>query len=116
MATRRIVILERVAEPSDYNFKYILRANNLSKLKDFFKASTSLLKDASPDELAEVQAGLVVEIQDIANYKEGTDLLTIEQDLERKLISFQDQINSRNPFKLFGSSFDGTSWTIGGIA
>lgn len=117
MATRKIVILERVNEPSDYDFKYILRATYNAKFNDLKKDPNrvSILKDATQEEKDEMVLGLVEERSGVANYTPGTTIDQIKADLEDRLAKFQSELDNRNPFKLFNTSFDGSVWTEEGV-
>lgn len=116
MATRKIVILDRINEPSDYDFKYVFRVSSPSKINAYYKDKVSILLDATQEEKDEVASGAIVETSGIAHFKAGTDIAEVQATLEKLLAEYQGQINSKNPWKLNGSSFDGTSWIIGGIA
>ena len=115
--SRKIVILERINEPSDYDFRFVLRATYNPKFVDFKKDPNrkSILADAAQDETDEMIGGLVEERLGTVSYKPGMATDDIKADLESKLVDFQAEIDSRNPFKLFGTSFDGTKWTDGGV-
>ena len=118
MATRKIIILERINEPSDYDFRYVIRATYNPKFTNFKKDPNrkSILVDATLEENAEMIIGLVEERSGIAHFSPGTDIKEIQSNLEKRLSEFQSEIDQRNPFKLFQSSFDGTTWTLKGVA
>ena len=113
--SRKIIILDRVNEPSDYDFQYVIRANSNSKIKDFYK-NASILVDATQEEIDEVSSGVIVERSGIAHFGVATSLAEIKSELEKRLSEFQFELDNRNPWKLKGTSFDGTQWIDGGIS
>lgn len=111
---RKIIIQERVNEPSDFNFKYVLWAvvpvSRQSTYADPLK--TSLVKDITAQELSDFRAGVFVEKQETANYIAGTPIAAIQADLINRFNTFQAQVTASNPWKYYGTSWDGTSWSV----
>tara|TARA_R110000868_G_scaffold143298_1_gene361350 strand:- start:7931 stop:8284 length:354 start_codon:yes stop_codon:yes gene_type:complete len=115
---KQIIILERVDEPSDLNFRYALWATvPAARVSAYANASaTSAYRDASAPEIAAIQAGQIVEQVDKATFAVGTPLGQIQTDLIRRFNVFQGQINAKNPNGRYGTFWDGASWTAGGTA
>jgi hypothetical protein len=113
-----IIILERTSnDPLTIN--YVLRATVPSARQAFFAddTKTSAYKDASAEDVAALKAGQIVEkvCSDIVG---GRTIAQIKSLLISAQSTFQTEVNGQswNPFRYFGSSWDGTSWTDGGAA
>ncbi len=115
---KQIIILERLNEPSDMNFRYVLWATVPAARVSAYAnaAAVSAFKGASAGELTALQTGSVVERVGIASFTIGTPIATIQTYLLAQFAAFQAQINAANPTVRYGTSFDGTSWTSGGTA
>ena len=111
---RKIIIQERINEPSDFSFRYIMWADvpatRQSQYADPDK--TSLVKDITTGELQAIKDGKVIEIQETAEFVAGTPIATIQAELIKRQGIFQAKINAANPWKFYGTSYDGTSWTV----
>lgn len=78
-------------------------------------SATSEYKDISAGELTSLQDGSVVEKVGTFLYGSGTSLATIKADLIAKFSDFQSQITNFNPYDKYGTFYDGTGWTNGGV-
>jgi hypothetical protein len=113
---KQIIILDRVNEPSDMNFRYVMWAavptgRNVAYANP---DATSAYKGADATELAAIQDGSVVERQELASFPIGTPMATIQQYLITQFNAFQNHITNRNPTVRYGTFYDGTAWTSGG--
>jgi hypothetical protein len=115
---KRIIILERIGEPSDLSFNYALWADVPLARQPFYAnpEAVSAYKGATAEELNAIKAGQIVEQVGSANFLAGTPLSTIKSYLQNKFAEFQQEITARNPWVRYGSYWDGTSWTEGGIS
>lgn len=115
---KQIIILERLDEPSDNSYRYVLWATvpaaRVSAYAD--PAATSAYKDATAPELAAIQAGQIVERASSFSAPAGTTIPQIQTRLIAEWTNFQAQINARNPTVRYGSFWDGTAWTAAGTA
>lgn len=115
---KQIIILERLNEPSDMNFRYALWATVPAARVSAYAnaAATSAFKTASAAELTALQNGAVVERTGLASFTIGTPIATVQAFLLTQFAIFQAQINTANPTGRYGTFYDGTSWTAGGTA
>ncbi len=115
---REIIILERLSEPSDMTFRYLLWATvPAARVSAYANATaTSAFRNATAPELAAIQAGQVVERVDVFEAPIGTPVATIQAALIAAFNRFQAQINAFNPTVRYGTAWDGVSWSAGGTA
>lgn len=111
---RQIIIQDRINIPSDFSFRYVFWVTVPSSRQSFYAnpSATSAVKDASSAELLAIQNGQVLEKQDIGMYVAGTSISSIQADLISKWNTYQAYINSANPWQYYGSSWDGSVWTV----
>lgn len=110
---RKIIVQERLGEPSDFNFKYVFWADVPAARQPFYAdaTKTSVVKDISAQELSDYRAGKFLEKSDLASYAAGTTAAAIRADLINKFNAYQTQVTAFNPFQFYGTTWDGTSWT-----
>lgn len=115
---KKIIILERLNEPSDNSFRYLMWATvPASRIGAYANATaTSAYKGAVAAEITAIQTGNVVEKIDTANYPAGTSQAVMAADLVTKFSTFQSQINNLNPTSLYGTNWDGLTWAVTGTA
>ena len=115
---RKIIVLERVDEPSDSSFRYALWADVPASRQVIYADSlkTSLVSDITAPELAALRAGAVVERVGTAQFPASTTLATMKTVLIAAHAAFQADVTSRNAWKYYGTFWDGTTWTAGGVA
>lgn len=111
---RKIIILERINEPSDFSFKFVFWASVPAARQSFYAdaTKTSVVKDISGAELTSLRNGEFLEKQDTANYIAGTPIATIQADLITKFNTYQAQVTAANPWRYYGTSWDGASWNV----
>ena len=113
-----IIILERTsADPLIVN--YVLRATVPLARQPYFADATkeSAYKDCTPADLAALRAGEILERTQTANLS-GLSVAGIKARLQADQVAFQAEVNAdgvQNPFKYYGSSWDGTTWTMTGV-
>jgi len=110
---KKIIILERLDEPSDYNFNVLFWLDVPAERQRFFAnpAATSAYKDATPEEIAAIQNGQIKEVVQKCSYLAGTTIAAIIADLQAKYSANQAALNSHNPWVRYGTYWDGSSWT-----
>jgi len=113
---KQIIILDRVNEPSDMNFRYVLWATvPAARVSAYADATaTSSFKGASAPELTAIQNGSIVERVGMASFSIGTPISAIQNFLLAQFAIFQAQVTAANPTSRYGTFYDGTSWTPGG--
>ena len=113
---RKIIIQERLGEPSDFNFKFVLWADVPAARQSFYADvnKTTTVKDALAAELLAIRQGQILEKQNSASFPAGTTGNQIKTDLIAKFNQFQSEVNSLNPWQFYGTFWDGTIWTNAG--
>ena len=115
---RRIIILDRIGEPSDFSFKFAVWANVPTERQPYYAnaEATSEVKNITAEELTAIQNGEISEQIFTAVFPSGTELTTIKDYLIAEAIKYQTLINTKNPWQYYGTYYDGDSWTAGGVA
>lgn len=116
---RQIIVLERTGPGNEIQFRAafwlavpVARQPLLANA-----AAVSAVKDASvtAPELAAIQTGAVVEQTDTFRFASGTALAVIEAALQAEFTARQAALTADNRYARYGSSFDGTVWTVQNI-
>jgi hypothetical protein len=114
-----IVILERTSvNPPTISF--VMRADVPAARQAFYAdaAKTSAYKGILAADLTALRAGQVIEKTDSFGYG-GMTLAQIKTALIAKQAAFQADVTADaeyNPFKFYGSRWDKTAWTAGGVS
>lgn len=114
---KKIIILDRSYEGSDLALNYVFwiepPSGHKSKYAD--PQATSAYTEATAQELAQLRNGSIVEVSGRLVLPNGTP----DVPLQTKLISLyneeQSKIGNAKKWSHYGSFWDGTSWTMGGI-
>jgi len=113
MPRLRVIILER---DSDSNtFRYVLWADVPAARQSFYAmpaGTVSAWSGALPADNAAIVNGSVTELVGTQRVPASSTLPQIEAFLETIWTSFQAQINNSNPWQRFGSTWDGTTWSV----
>ena len=113
-----IVILERTSV-NPQTVQFVLRANVPAGRQSYFANTekTSAFPGISVGDLADLRAGVFIEKTDSVS----TGSLTIAQ-VGTQLVAAQQAFQARvtadaehNPYKFYGSTWDGTTWTVRGV-
>jgi len=116
MASKRIIILDKLPEANRY--RYALWADVPPARQAFYAAPerASAWIGASAGDNAALAAGQVVERVDIISVAAGSTLAGIQAELQATWQKFQDEINNQNPWIRYGTTWDGSTWAVGGVA
>ena len=113
-----IIILDRTSV-SPMTANYLMRATVPAARQSFFADPTkmSAYKQASAGDIAALQAGQIVEKVNSLNY-DGMNAAAIKVKLIADQAAFQTEVNgqSYNPWIYYGSSWDGSAWTMAGVS
>lgn len=97
---------------------YALWATVPSNLQiKYAKESTweSAYVEATTTELASLRAGATVEKVETTNVPTTVGVATIKTILQNSFTTFQTQVTNDNTYQFYGTFYDGTSWTTGGL-
>ena len=75
----------------------------------------SIYADATTTEIASIQAGSVTEKVFSTNVPVGTSTAVIKGILQDAFAVFQNSVTNDNRYQFYGTFWDGTSWTNGGL-
>ena len=116
MPAKRIVILEKIAGDRP-GFRVAFWADVPPSRQSFYAdpAKTSAYNAASAAELTALQDGSVVESVEKFSADPPKSIAQVMTFLESRWQEFQNQINAHNPWRRYGSFWDGSAWTAQGI-
>jgi hypothetical protein len=109
---KQIVVLDQI---SPVQFRYVLWATVIAARQSYYAdpTLTSAYKGASAPELAALRAGQVLEQTGIISKPSGTNVADLQADLQALFTTFQNDVNNNQwPGRRYGSTWDGTTWTI----
>lgn len=115
---RQIIILDQVGLPSDsnYNVAFWLAVPAARQLFYANATAKSQVIGATANEVTAIQSGAVLEVITQYTHIKGTSLAAIEADLQAAYAAAQTALNNNNQFNHYGTSWDGTTWTIVTVA
>src|SRR3990167_4414084 len=116
-----IIILDRPEPTNQRVYRYVLWADVPVARRPFYAAlagptAVSAWKDALAADDTALQSGSVVEKVDTIQVPAGATLAEIRGFLETRWANYQAFITSLNPWQRYGTTFDGSTWTAGGVA
>lgn len=115
---RQIIILDKLPVASgSTGYQVLYRAVVPAARQAFYvnPAAVSAYKDATPQETTDLQTGAVVERVEPYVIDGTPTLNAVKAALQARFTDFQTSVTNYNPWALYGSSWDGTVWTIGGV-
>lgn len=117
MAARvKIIVLKKeVGEPV---YSYAFWADVPVSRQAFYAnpSATSQWNGALAGDLASLRDGSVVERVSSLRLGGGTTLAQAQAELESRWAEFQAEIVNANPWVRYGSTWDGTTWALGGVS
>lgn len=75
----------------------------------------SAFDGADAAELSDLRSGVLVERVDTTNVPSNAPIATIKSILIDAFNSFQTQITNESTYQFYGTFWDGTTWTNGGL-
>lgn len=115
---KQVIILEKDTTTTQTRFRYALWAVvPIARRATYANPSkTSAFSGVSAQELSDIQAGMVVERVDAISIAAGTTLPAVQAELQTTWAAFQAEINNTNPWTRYGTFWDGSTWTGGGLS
>jgi hypothetical protein len=106
--TQTVTILEQAGMPSDLNYRVAFWLDVPVARQSFYAnpTATSVVKGISPADLAELRAGLIVEVVEVIPSVVDTPLASVKQAARQRLTALQQDFNRDNTFNRYG-----TKWT-----
>lgn len=113
----KIIMLERNGT-NPLQIRYALWADVPVSRQTFYADATkrSEWKDVTASQLTAIQSGAVVERVESQGWPENTPIASIQKAMEAAHTAFQDEISGRNDWVLYGTSWNGITWTNSGVA
>jgi hypothetical protein len=110
----KIIILERINEPSDFSFRFAMYATTPATRESKYLSAekTSAVAGLDPTQLQLIKDGKIVESIETAEFLAGTTMKTIQDELIKRQEAFQAKVDATNPWKYYGTAWDGTKWTV----
>lgn len=111
---KRIILLEKTGQRT---YRFALWADVPVARRPYYANvdAISAYLDASVAEVDAIKAGAVRELVDTLS-GENLTLAQVQALLIARWTAFQNEITNYNPWDRYGSIWDGTSWTAGGVA
>jgi hypothetical protein len=113
---REIIILEQVGETGDFRVAFWLDVPAARRAFYADPAATSQFLNATAEEIAALRSGAVVERVERIDRPFGGTLAQLRTTLTARHAALQARVNAENPWARYGTSFDGTTWTVAGVA
>ena len=106
--TQAITILEQAGMPSDLNYRVAFWLDVPAERQAFYAnaTATSVVKGIAPADLAELRAGLIVEVVEIVQSVADTPVASVKQAARQRLVALQQDFNRDNTYNRYG-----TKWT-----
>lgn len=114
MPAKNIIILEK----NDSGYRVAFWADVPATRQSFYAnpIKRSLWGGASTEENAAIAAGTVTESAEQINVPAGATIPQMQAFLESRWTAFQSYITSYNPWLRYGTFWNGTTWTAGGVS
>lgn len=112
MARLKIIILDKIGD----KLNYAMWADVPAARQVFYAnaAKVSAWKDALPADNAALQSGAVVEQVRSTDFAGAENMPEVRTSLIATWNQFQNEINNVNPWKRYGTTYDG-AWINGGV-
>jgi len=116
MPRLNIIVLEQADDGVTY--RYAMWADAPSARQSFYAnpAAKSAWSGATTTDNTNLQSGAVVEKISTIKVTPGTTLGQIEAFLQSIWTAYQAQITASNPWVRYGSTWDGSTWTLTGVS
>lgn len=115
MPRLNIIILERVSDDNMADsYKYAMWADVPAARQSYYasSANVSVWVNASSADNANLQSGAVVELVETRRLPTSLTIAQIEIGLQNRWSTFQSYVTSHNPWQRYGTTWDGTTWTL----
>lgn len=111
---RQVIILDQTGLPSDANYNVAFWLAVPATRQSFYAnaTATSRVIGATAAELLAIQTGSVYEVVLQSRHAANTPLVAIEAGLAAQFSALQAALNNQNPWALYGTSWDGATWTV----
>ena len=111
----RLRVIFLAGTPDDPNTWQAALWADVPAARQTFYANTgakSAWSGATAADNTNLQSGVMVETIITQRVPSGTNITQVENFLQAQWTNFQDSINNTNPWVHYGSTWDGTTWTV----
>lgn len=110
----KIIILERINEPSDFSFRFAMYAEAPATRESKYASTekTSAVANIDAEQLDLIKQGKIIESIETAEFVAGTPMKTIQDELIKRQEAFQAKVTATNPWKYYGTAWNGTNWSV----
>jgi hypothetical protein len=118
MAARlKIIVLEKLYNDTQ-SFRVAFWLDVPTTRWPFFAdpARVSVWKNATVEDIDRIKNGEVVEDVEPFQAEAGESLPSVQARLAALHAAKQDILNARNPWVRYGTTWDGTTWVVGGVS
>lgn len=116
---KRAIVLEQQIDDGDARpiFRVVLWADVPVARRPFYAQAdaTSAYRNATQAEIDAIRTGAVVERQMTVSADPPQTAAQLRALIQDAWTAFQAEITARNPWSRYGTSWDGTTWTAGGV-
>jgi|SRR5215469_16247050 len=113
MPRLRVVILDQTLDDAN-TYRFMMWADVPAARQQYYANANakSAWNGATAADNTNLQTGSVVEQVTVQRIPGGSSLAQIENFLQNAWTNFQNNVNNNNPWLRYGSTWDGTTWTI----
>jgi len=115
MPRLRVIVLDQVDART---FNFVMWSDVPPARQAFYvkaAGTVSAWKDALASDNSNLVSGLVSEEVRTLQVPAGTPLGQARTMMENLWTQFQDRVTNANPWARYGSTWDGTTWVVGGV-
>lgn len=113
---RRIIVLDKSRETNALQFAVWVDVPAARQTFYANASAVSAVSGASGAEVAAIQSGAVYEHVEAVNFTPGTTVGQMQAQMIATFNSVQARITGFNPWSLYGTSWDGATWTVVNVA
>lgn len=113
---KKIIILEREGTINDCRYCFWLDVPLTRQPFYINPDATSSYLNATAQEIQDIKDGKIKEITGYTTYEASLTVAQVKQDLIDRYNQEQTKVNNYNPWIKYGSYWDGTNWTVGGVS
>lgn len=125
MPSKRIIVLDRqrrqednIGDQAPQIWKIAFWADVPATRQSFYADTSfvSAFRTISTPDLAALQNGSVAETTIVIRVDKGSTIAQLQLILQDRWTAYQATVNALNPWNRYGTSWDGATWTAGGVA
>jgi len=114
MPRLNVILLDKLDEDT---YRYVLWADVPVARQSFYADTnkSSVWKDATAQDDANLQGGSVVEKLDSVHMPHNHTLVQLETELQTRWGFYQSSVTANNPWSVYGTQWNGALWSVAGV-